>query len=98
MKRIDLSLNIPKNINKARIDVGTSTHAPHSAMWLNKYSDMIVIGVEPNPFNYQKILDGEFTVLEGYQIISNTQRIKLNNKFICNILDKGNFYTNRSCN
>jgi hypothetical protein len=92
MKQMCLDLNVPKNIKKARIDVGTSTHAPHSAMWLNKYSDMMVIGIEPNPFNYQKILDGEFTVLGGYQIVSNTQSVKLNNKFICNILDKGNFF------
>lgn len=92
MKQIDLNFNIPKNINRARIDVGTSTHAPHSAIWLSKYSNMLVIGVEPNPFNYQRILDGEFTVLSGYQMISNTQSVKLNNEFLCNVADNGNFF------
>lgn len=92
MKELDLNFNIPKNINKARIDVGTSTHAPHSAMWLSKYSDMLVIGVEPNPFNYGRILDGEFTVLGGYQIVSNTQSVRLDNKFVCNLSDSGNFF------
>jgi hypothetical protein len=92
MKQLDLNFNIPKNINKARIDVGTSTHAPHSAMWLSKYSDMLVIGVEPNPFNYERILDGEFTVLGGYQIVSDTQSVRLNNEFVCNLSDSGNFF------
>ena len=92
MKELDLNFNIPKNINKARIDVGTSTHAPHSAMWFSKYSDMLVIGVEPNPFNYERILDGEFTVLGGYQIVSNTQSVRLDNQFVCNLSDSGNFF------
>lgn len=60
MKQLDLSFNIPKNINKARIDVGTSSTPLYAKMWLSKYSDMLVIGIEPNPFNYQKILDNEF--------------------------------------
>jgi hypothetical protein len=92
MKQLDLNFNITKNINKARIDVGMSTHAPHSAMWLSKYSDMLVIGIEPNPFNYEKILDGEFLINTTYQVISNTQSVKLNNELICNFAERGNIF------
>jgi hypothetical protein len=92
MKQLDLNFNIPKNINRARIDVGMSTHAPHSAMWLSKYSDMLVIGIEPNPFNYEKILDGEIFINTTYQIISNTHSVKLNNELICNFAERGNVF------
>ena len=42
---INLNYNIPKNIQKVRIDVGMSSTGPNAAYWLNKYDDIAVICV-----------------------------------------------------
>ena len=58
MKDLNLNYKIPPNINKARIDVGACMTSPHAALWFNRYNDMFVIGIEPNPYNYERLLNG----------------------------------------
>ncbi len=90
---IDLNYNIPKNINRARIDVGMSSTGPNAAFWLNKYENMLVIGIEPNPINYQRILDGQFIVTGEIQIVANKNIVKIGNgDVLCNYVEKGNYF------
>lgn len=90
---IDLNYNIPKNINRARIDVGMSSTGPNAAFWLNKYDNMFVIGIEPNPVNYQRILDGEFIVNGEIQIVANKDIVRIGNgEVLCNYVEKGNAF------
>ena len=44
--------NIPNNINKIWIDVGTSFNSPNSIHFLNRNKNGFVIGFEPDPNNY----------------------------------------------
>jgi FkbM family methyltransferase len=44
--------NIPNNVNKIWIDVGTSFNSPNSIQFLNRNSNGFVIGFEPDPNNY----------------------------------------------
>jgi hypothetical protein len=90
---IDLNYNIPKNVNRLRIDVGMSSTGPNTAFWLNKYDNMAVIGIEPNPVNYQRILDGQFIVNGEIQIIQNENVVKIGNgDILCNYVEKGNYF------
>lgn len=93
---IDLNYNIPKNIKRARIDVGLSSTGPNAAFWLNKYDNILVIGIEPNPNNYQKILNG--TEVNGdIQIVANENVVKQNNKILSNLNDKANYFIPIEC-
>jgi hypothetical protein len=90
---IDLNYNIPKNIKRVRIDVGMSSTGPNAAFWLNKYDDMLVIGVEPNPVNYQRVLDGQFIVTGEIQMVANENIVRIGNgDILCNYLEKGNYF------
>jgi hypothetical protein len=86
-------------MKKIRIDVGTSCNAPNSAYWLNKYSDLCVLGFEPNPKNIISLNTGIGT--EKWNCI----RIQLNNNSIydnnnsklCNINDNNNEFLLSEC-
>ena len=49
---------IPSGIKRLRLDVGLSENAPQSEVWLFQYSDLFVIGFEPNPVSCEKIVSG----------------------------------------
>ena len=90
---IDLNYNIPKNIKRARIDVGMSSTGPNAAFWLNKYDDIAVIGVEPNPVNYERVMDGQFIVTGEIQIVANENIVRIGNgDTLCNYVEKGNYF------
>jgi len=90
---INLNYSIPKNISKVRIDVGMSSTGPNAAYWLNKYDDIVVIGVEPNPINFQRIMDGKFIVGGEIQIIAEESIVKIGHgEVLCNYIDKGNYF------
>jgi hypothetical protein len=65
--------------------------SPHAALWFNKYENMFVIGVEPNPYNYQRLLDGE-NGINDYKVVVNESAVKLNNETLCNYIEKGNYF------
>lgn len=90
---LDLTYNIPNNIKKARIDIGMSSTAPNSAFWLDKYNDIFVIGVEPNPINFERVLDGKFIVNGELQVVANEQIVRVGNgDVLCNYNEKGNSF------
>lgn len=90
---MNLNYEIPKNVKRLRIDVGMSSTGPNSAFWLNKYDDMAVIGIEPNPVNYQRILDGQFIVNGEIQIVANENIVRVGNgDVLCNYVEKGNYF------
>jgi hypothetical protein len=59
---------INENISKVRIDIGLSFNAPISRRWLEYFDDRIVIGIEPDPENVQKIKDGTVNPFDGKAI------------------------------
>ena len=75
MKAINLNYKVPNNITKARIDVGMCMTSPHAALWFNKYENMFVIGVEPNPYNYERLLDGENGINDYKVVVENARQI-----------------------
>jgi hypothetical protein len=90
---VNLNYTIPKNIRKVRIDVGMSSTGPNAAYWLNKYDDIVVIGIEPNPINFKRIMDGKFIVGGEIQIIADENIIKIGNgDVLCNYIEKGNYF------
>ncbi len=42
-----MKIEIPKNINSLRMDIGTSTTAPNTSNWIRDIDDCFVIAVEP---------------------------------------------------
>jgi hypothetical protein len=91
MKEVNLNLDIPSNIQRVRIDVGMCATSPHGGLWFSKYENMAVIGVEPNPYNYARVYDGDFDVAD-YKIVANENVVKLNREVLCNYADKGNYF------
>ena len=91
MKDINLNYKVPNNIRKVRIDIGMCMTSPHGALWFNKYENMFVIGVEPNPYNYERLLDGE-NGINDYKVVVNEYAVKLNNETLCNYIEKGNYF------
>jgi hypothetical protein len=91
MKELNLNYEVPPNITKARIDVGMCMTSPHTAFWFNKYDNMFVIGVEPNPYNYERLFDGE-NGINDYKVVVNETAVKLNNETLCNYVEKGNHF------
>ena len=47
-------VELPKGINRINIDIGLSFNAPVSFEWLEKDSELVVFGFEPNSGNIQK--------------------------------------------
>jgi len=91
MKDINLNYKVPSNITKVRIDIGMCMTSPHAALWFNKYENMFVIGVEPNPYNYQRLLDGD-NGINDYKVVVNESVVKLNNETLCNYIERGNYF------
>lgn len=87
----NLNYEVPQNITKARIDVGVCMTAPNSAVWLKNYKNMFVIGVEPNPYNYERLFDGE-NGINDYKVVVNESVVKLNNEYVSNYIDNGNYF------
>jgi hypothetical protein len=83
-------MQIKENIKRARIDVGLSTSAPYSSYWLSTYNDMVVLGFEPNPYNIDRLMDGDDWVKDNYQMVHNEKLVKLNNEVHADIEAKGN--------
>lgn len=48
-------IEIPKHINKIKIDIGLSHDAPNSCMWIINQPDTFVIGIEPNRHGVQSL-------------------------------------------
>jgi len=89
--KVNLNYEVPQNITRARIDVGMCMTAPNAAFWFDKYDNTFVIGVEPNPYNYERLLDGE-NGINDYKIVANESAVKINNQTICNYVEKGNYF------
>lgn len=49
-------IEIPKHINRIKIDIGLSHDAPNSCMWVINQPDTFVIGIEPNKHGVQSLL------------------------------------------
>lgn len=88
---MNLNYEIPNNINKVRIDVGMCMTSPHAALWFDKYENIGVIGFEPNPYNYERLFDGE-NGINDYKVVVNETAVKINNQTICNYNEKGNYF------
>jgi FkbM family methyltransferase len=54
----DNRMEIPKWARRIKLDVGLSVNAPHSQVWLEKDSDLFVIGFEPLRENIRSIMEG----------------------------------------
>ena len=52
-------IKLNKNINRVKIDIGLSYHAPQSAIWLHNEKDLQVFGFEPYPQNVEYIKMGK---------------------------------------
>lgn len=67
-KYIDFK-KIPNNKKRIKIDIGLSYSAPQTQNWFendNKNDDLYVIGIEPNPENYNSILNKNIVQREGH--------------------------------
>lgn len=51
-------LDIPDWVKRIRIDVGLSSNAPHSSIWLSEDENLLVFGFEPNHRNIEKLRSG----------------------------------------
>jgi FkbM family methyltransferase len=51
-------ISIPPNFHRIKIDVGLSSNAPQSAVWLQEDSELVVIGFEPVSANREMIENG----------------------------------------
>jgi hypothetical protein len=49
---------LPKWCKRIKIDIGLSSHAPQTKIWLENQSDLIVFGFEPVKDNFDKIIKG----------------------------------------
>ncbi len=83
-------MQIKENIKRARIDVGMSATAPYSSYWLSTYNDMVVLGFEPNPYNMDRIKDGNDWLKDDYQMVHNENVVKINNEIHADLESKGN--------
>ncbi len=54
-------LNIPPWVKRIRIDVGLSSNAPHSALWIAQDDELLVFGFEPNKVNIEMLSIGGST-------------------------------------
>ena len=57
---VDGKINIPKELDRVLIDIGTSYNAPHCQVWTQETEDVCVFGFEPNPSNIQCIKAGKW--------------------------------------
>lgn len=78
------------NKENLRIDVGLSHDAPHSAYWLEKYEDITVVGIEPNPENIDGLHRGRAEPSSFSCLRLNDSAIVRNGKKRKNF-DKNNF-------
>lgn len=83
-------MKVKPNIKRCRIDVGLSATAPYSAYWLDKYSDMLVIGLEPNPYNMERVKDGSVWIKNSPYLATDKSIVKMNGEMICDYNEKGN--------
>lgn len=69
LAQIDMSYNkilIPNWVKHIKFDIGLSYSAPQSNIWLNRESDLLVFGFEPNPESCSMILSPYNKKLESY--------------------------------
>lgn len=52
-------IKIPSWAKKVKLDVGTSLSAPNSEIWLERESDLVVFGFEPNINNVRILNEGQ---------------------------------------
>ena len=67
-KYIDFK-KIPECKKRVKIDIGLSFNAPQTKNWLendNKNNDLYIIGFEPNPHNYNYILNNNIIQNDGH--------------------------------
>ena len=52
------NISLPQ-FSRVRVDIGLSYTAPNSALWLNRFDDLLVVGIEPLPLNRDLVFDGD---------------------------------------
>lgn len=75
----------PDSVKYIRIDVGLSTHASHSAWFLDLYKDRGSIGIEPDPRCCEELINGSDLYPEVKRLIINKQVIRHNNSDVCSL-------------
>jgi FkbM family methyltransferase len=55
----DGKIKIPEWVKKVKLDIGTSLSAPNSELWLQRETELLVFGFEPNIYNIKTIYDGQ---------------------------------------
>lgn len=73
----------PDSVKYVRIDVGLSTHASHSAWFLDLYRDRGSIGIEPDPRCCQELIFGSDLYPEVKRLIINDRVIRHHKRDIC---------------
>ena len=78
-----------ESVKRIRIDVGTAGTAPNSALWIDKYKDIGVLGFEPEKRNFNTLIQGIETnqYITEKRIILKNKEILLNNKLVKNFSD-----------
>jgi FkbM family methyltransferase len=52
-------ITIPSWVKKVKLDIGTSLSAPNSELWLQRESELMVFGFEPNIYNIKTLYEGQ---------------------------------------
>jgi hypothetical protein len=75
----------PDSVRYVRIDVGLSSHASHSAWFLDLYKDRCSVGIEPDPRCCKDLVYGSDSYPECKRLIINKQVIRHNNSDVCSL-------------
>jgi hypothetical protein len=75
----------PNAVNHIRIDIGLSTHASHSAWFLDLYKDRGAIGIEPDPRCCEELMHGSDLLPEVKRIVLKKQAIRHHSTDIGNL-------------
>jgi FkbM family methyltransferase len=62
-------LNVPEGISHIKLDIGLSTNAPNSKLWLDTLKDRLVVGFEPCPFNIEILKKRGFMEYKNFFLI-----------------------------
>lgn len=76
---------LPDSVSFIRIDVGLSSHASHSAWFLDLYKDRGSIGIEPDPRCCEDLVNGSDLYPEVKRLIINKQVIRHHNTDVGNL-------------
>lgn len=76
---------LPDSVNYIRIDVGLSSHASHSAWFLDLYKDRGSIGIEPDPRCCEELVNGSDVYPEVKRLVINKQIIRHRDADVSNL-------------